>query len=283
EGFRLRHHQLESHLNHLVDTSPTRQLVLQLKEQLDPLKRQLGLVDKERQLAALLRSQGQGSGRAGVEFETRAVQAAQRFILPEVLLPDVSLTQPQILTSVTLGAARMELDQVVVQVPAQKGEAVLVLAVVETKRNLNDLAHGFRQRQENLAWLTGTTPGYDPALYRTRSFPTGHFDREVHWRQDEQDYLFRPDSFRLFQPEPTGYFLERLYFITRPGPLWGVSSAGLSRIQYRIATDTHWPPDSEEDLKTYLAWCQSLTDSLETPDLLRLYSTHWAKQIILLS
>src|SRR5690606_30641371 len=187
------------------------------------------------------------------------VQAAQRFILPEVLLPDVSLTQPQILTSVTLGAARMELDQVVVQVPAQKGEAVLVLAVVETKRNLNDLAHGFRQRQENLAWLTGTTPGYDPALYRTRSFPTGHFDLEDHYREYHQNYLSRPAAFRTSQSEANGYFLERLYFIARPGLLCGGSSVGLSLIQYRIATDTHWPPESEEDLKTYLAWCQSLT------------------------
>lgn len=269
---------MECRLNHLIHTCASRQRVLQLQEQLDQLKRQLGLNEKEQRLATLLRRQGQGSGRAGVEFERRAIQAARHLILPQVQPPGASLTELRILTGVTLGAARMELDQLIIQQPAQPEEAVQVLAMVETKHNINDLAHGFRQRQENLAWLTGAASGYDPAQYRTRSFPRGHFDRPVRWSQAGQDYLFGPESFRLFQAEPGGYFLERLYFITRPGPLWGISSAGLSRIQYRIATDIEY----EDDLPAFLAWCQSLTHPLETPDLLRLYSTHGAQQIILL-
>src|SRR5690606_17217403 len=229
------------------------------------LKESLGLADKEKQLAALLRRQGQSSGQAGQDFEARALQATQHFILPGIQPMDSPVERIQVLTGVTLGAARMELDQLIVQTATRKDEAVLVLALVETKRNINDLAQGFRQRQENLAWLTGAASGYDPAQYRTRSFPSGHFDRPVRWSQAGQGYLFGPESFRLFQAAPGGYFLERLYFITRPGPLWGISSAGLSRIQYRIATDIEY----EDDLPAFLAWCQSLTHPLETPDLLR--------------
>ena len=78
---------------------------------------------------------------------------------------------------VTLGAAGTELDQVIVRLPSRAERPVEVLAVVEVKRNLNDLAHGFRRRQDDLAWLTGHTANYDPRRYRTRQFPTGHFDK----------------------------------------------------------------------------------------------------------
>lgn len=284
EGFRQQQLHLETRLRHLVEASPTRQRVIQLREQLDQLKESLGLVDKEKQLAALLRRQGQSSGQAGQDFEARALQATQHFILPGIQPMDSPVERIQVLTGVTLGAARMELDQLIVQTATRKDEAVLVLALVETKRNINDLAQGFRQRQENLAWLTGTPTGYDPELYRNRNFPNGHFDQEVCWAQDGREYLFRPESFRLFHPETSGYFLERLYFITRPGPLWGLSSAALSRLQYRIATDERCQLDDDGYLQSLLEWCQSLAEPLETPDLLRLYceTPAKAKHIILL-
>lgn len=283
--FLSRHQQLERGMAELIAANPQRQRLLQLREQLDRLRQQLGLVEREERLAALLKQGGRHSGQAGEDFETRAVEATHRFILPRLQDAATPPGRLRVLTGVTLGAARLELDQLVIRLPDNENDAVQVLALVESKRNINDLAQGFRQRQENLAWLTGDSQGYDPELYRNRQFPDGHFDREVRWEQDGQTFRFRPESFRLFRRDESGHFLERLYFITRPGPLWGISSAGLSRIQYRVATDTQWQPDDEGYLQTLLHWCQELTEPLETPDLLRLYAESPARagQIILLS
>src|SRR5262249_34531687 len=142
---------------------------------------------------------------------------------------------------VTLGAARIELDQLVVRQRNNSTLPVEVLALVEVKRNINDLAHGFHQRQENLAWLTGQGDRYDPKAHRTRSFPTGHFDRNVFHEEAGTYCLLGPGSFRLFGREQSpGLFRDRLYFICRAGAMWGVSAAVLGRIRFRVATDERW-------------------------------------------
>jgi len=106
-----------------------------------------------------------------------------------------------------------------------------VLAVVEVKRNLNDLAHGFGLRQENLAWLTGDTAHYDPGQCRTTYFRSGHFDREAIHQQDGDSFVFARSSFSRFRRDPAaGLFLDRLCFITRAGTMWGVSTAALARL-----------------------------------------------------
>src|SRR5262249_13314775 len=137
----------------------------------------------------------------------------------------------------------------------------------------NDLAHGFRQRQEDLAWLTGGRGRYDPAPHRTRHFPSGHFERPAVHRQEGMDFVFAPGSFRRFRRDSaTGHYLARLYFIARAGPLWGVCAAALARIAFRVATDERWQPDSDAYLRRLLEWCRSLAQPTETPDVLRLYA-----------
>ncbi|HKB04504.1 MAG TPA: hypothetical protein VKD90_19935, partial [Gemmataceae bacterium] len=152
-------------------------------------------------------------------------------------------------------------------------EPVDVLAVIEAKRNINDLAHGFLRRQIDLAWLTVEPGGYDPAAFRTGQFPTGHFDRPaVHW-QDVQAFRFTPDSFRRFVRDPqSGYFRDGLYLVTRSGPVWGVSGAAQARISARIATDEDWDPADEPYLGRLFDWCRSLAGPVETPDVVRLYT-----------
>jgi len=151
-------------------------------------------------------------------------------------------------------------------------QPVEVLAVVEVKRNINDLAHGFRQRQ-NLAWLNGNTDKCDPGMYRTNRFRAGHFDGEALHRESDEVFRFARHSLRRFRSErATGLFLSRFYFITRPGTLWGVSSAALARISSRIATDQRWNPNSDSYLRNLLRWCQSLAEPKETPDVLRLFA-----------
>lgn len=190
----------------------------------------------------------------------------------------------RVLQGVTLGAARMEIDQLLVRCSGDADEPVEVLALVEVKRNVNDLAHGFGLRQENLAWLTGDEARYDPEAYRTSSFPEGRFDRAIHESGGER-YVFDAGSFRRFRPDPaTGLLLDGLYLVTRPGAIWGVASAALARIAYRVSTDERWAPENEAYLRKLLEWCRSLAHGVETPDVLRTYAAAQdrAQQLLLL-
>jgi hypothetical protein len=272
--FQARQRELRREQELLIRASPARQELLRVREELRRLRSRLGLERAEAELAELLLDQGRRSGHSGGSFEQQALSLTWHTIVPDLLGRTGATARLRVLTGVGLGAARTELDQLLIRAPRQPGQPVEVLALVEVKRNLNDLAHGFRRRQENLAWFTGETGRYDPGEYRTRYFRSGHFDREAVHEQEGERFVFTRGSFRLFRREPGGGpFLRRLYFITRAGPLAGVSASALSRIRHRVATDERWQPDSEAYLRELLRWCQSLAEPLEAPDVLRLYGS----------
>jgi len=258
----------------LIDASQERQAVLRAAADLWSLRTEIGLDQEEARLAMLQKQRGRRAGRSGASFEQLALAWTRRYIVPELLRAAARATRSvRVLMGVTLGAARTQFDQMVVRMP-DGDQPVEVLAVVEVKRNINDLAHGFRQRQENLAWLSGDTDKYDPRVYRTNRFRAGHFDGEALHREGDEVFRFARSSFRRFRNErSSGLFLSRFYFITRPGTLWGVSSAALARISSRIATDVRWSPNSDSYFRDLLRWCQSLAEPMETPDVLRLFAS----------
>lgn len=267
-----------------IRSSPERRKLLRLDRNLRRLRASLGLDEREAAVARLLRERGRRGGGAGRAFEATTEDLVRCLVCPEVAGSD--RVRPsgdvRVLRGVTLGAAKVELDRVVVRVVP--GAAVEVLAVAEAKRNINDLAHGFRRRQEDLAWLTGGA-GSGNVEYRTRMFPSGQFDREVIHEERGESFRFGPGSFRRFRRDPdTGLFLDRLYLVSRPGPVWGVSSAALSKINHRVATDERWDPDDEAYLVELHEWCRSLAGRCETPDLLRLLAegADRAKRLILI-
>ncbi len=273
-AFQARLLDLQREQARLTASSPERLALLRAGEALGRLRAALGLDREEECLDQLQRQRGRRSGHAGEAFERLARTLTETVLVPELLRrgKGAAARPVRVLEGVTLGAARTELDQVVIrQAPA--GKAVEVLAVIEAKRNINDLAHGFRLRQENLAWLTGDTGRYDAAVYRTGHFSTGHFDRAAVHEQGGETFVFAPGSFRRFRREPgSGLFLRRLYFITRAGMLWGLSSAALARVSFRVATDERWDPDDETYLDGLLGWCRSLAEPLEAADVIRLYA-----------
>jgi hypothetical protein len=275
-AFQDRQQRLLDEQANLVQSSPTRQHLLRVHAELQQLRSSIGLDREEVCLEKLLTQQGRRSGRSGESFEQGALAATETVIVPDLLRGGESAESPRrlrVLRGVTFGAARTEFDQLVVRLPRRDGRPVEVLAVVEAKRNINDLAHGFLRRQENLAWLTGDADAYDPALYRTQRFRSGHFDREAVHHQQGETFPFARTSFRRFRRDPaSGLFLDRLFFITRPGTLWGVSAAALGRLGFRVATDERWDPDSDVYLGKLLHWCLSLAGPTEAPDVLRLYA-----------
>jgi hypothetical protein len=273
---------LEAERAELVRSSPERQTLLRLTAVLDSLRREIGLDREEARLRQLLTERGRRSGRSGESFESRSAAVTRDHILPE--WESAEADDLRVLRGVTLGAARTEFDQLVVRVPGG-GQPVEVLAVVEAKRNVNDLAHGFARRQEDPAWLTGERDRYDPAEHRTWAFPAGHFDRPAEHRQDAEVFALAPGSFRHFARDPAaGLFLDRVYLVTRDGPIWGLSAAALARIGYRVATDAGWDPQSESGLRRLSDWCRSLAGPFETPDLLALFAAtpERARQVLVL-
>jgi hypothetical protein len=275
DAFRARRAALEAERDERIAASPARALLLRLDAELERLRVESGVGAEEARLEEMLRAQGRRSGRAGGGFEAEALRAVREHVLPE--LGDGLVT---VLTGVTLGAARTELDQVVV-----RGDSpVEVLAVVEAKRSPNDVGHGFARRQENLAWLSGDRAAYDPARHVTRHFPTGHFDRPATHEEQGARFVFGPASFRRFQRED-GHFLAGLYFVTRATPLAGLSGAALGRIRHRAATDERFAPEDDAYLANLLAWCRTLAEPIETPDVLALYAAgpERARQILFLN
>ena len=241
-AFEARRAVLQAERDTLAEASPERTRLLSIERELRRLRAECGVEEEEARLEPLLRAQGQRSGRSGGGFEETALRAVRTHLLPELGEPEAV-----VLTGVKLGAAGTEIDQVIVR----PGTPVKVLAIVEAKHNPNDLGHGFTRRQADLAWLTGNRAAYDPARHVTRHFPTGHFDRPaVHGR-----YVFAPESFRG---------TEKLFFVTRPAPLTGLSGAAMGRLRHRVATDDTSP-------EKLLAWCRTLAEPVEAPDVLARY------------
>lgn len=253
----------------LVRSSPSRQELMRLMTEVEQLRAATGLDQAEVVLKDSLTRRGRHAGRAGATFEDRVGEIAAGPLRGEMTTHAADV---HVLRTVRLGAAGVELDSVLAQRPGRPEAPVEVLAVVEAKRNINDLAHGFRRRQIDLAWLTGDRAAYDPAEHRTGHFTGGHFDRPaVHW-QDGEAFLFDPNSFRRFvRDAATGSYLDGLFLVTRWGPVWGLSGAALSRLAARVATDEEWDPASQPFLDGLFTWARSLAEGVETPDVLRLF------------
>jgi hypothetical protein len=284
-AFQAKREELQGEQERLIQSSSERRALLRLTAELHQLRSATGLDREEERLERLLRRQGRHSGERGEAFEQVALALTGEYVVPDLVrCRDGATGRLRVLSGVTLGAARTEFDQLVVRPARRGGGPVEVLAVVEAKRNINDLAHGFRVRQENLAWLTGDRAGYDPRAYRTAYFRSGHFDREAAHEEGGETFVFARQSFaRLHRDPGAGHFLGRVYLVTRPGTLWGLSSAALAWVSFRVATDERWEPASDRYLGELLLWCQRLAGTFETPDLLRCYfsAPGRARQILL--
>lgn len=132
---------------------------------------------------------------------------------------------------------------------SESAPAVDVLAIVECKRNPDDVVRGFHARQTTLGWLAGSD--YDPEDWRNTRHPTGHFVRGYHpvrlatrvavpgkdaaaARESggkdfyaESAFALTPQSFRRFRKSDAnegGFFLRGLWFITRARTMTGMDA-----------------------------------------------------------
>lgn len=267
ERFRARRDALAREHEEYTRSSPERQALLRLRRELEALRAEAGLDPAEAELERLGAERGRASTRHGAGFERLALSLTRERLLPEIAAEAPPGARIEVLVGVTLGAADVEIDQLVVRVPEDPSRPVEALAAVEAKRNPNDLAHGFRRRRADLAWLRGEGGLHDAERRRSRSFPAGLFDRPAGHRQGGETFVLAPESFARLEP-PRG-----LCLISREGALWGVSGAALGRIAHRASTDERWDPEDEGYLESLREWCLSLTEPMEAPDVLRLYAS----------
>jgi hypothetical protein len=263
--------ELQRQVLNLTKRSEERATLDRVENALERVREQVGFKREVALLEGLQRKHGRSSGRSGVAFEVAASEATRLVLLPE--LANGSAAPLTVLHGVKLGAARTEIDQLVIRMVDGADEPVEVVALIEAKRNPNDLAHGLRRRLENLTWLAGYREGYDAGVYRTRSSPSGHFDGAAMHREGGEGYRFTRESFgRFYSDLSTGALPRYVYLITRSSYLWGIGCSGLGRIAHRISSDVGWNPGDGDYLATLLRWCQGLTEEIEAPDLIRRYA-----------
>jgi len=251
----------------------------------------LGITRLKRELDQMLKKQSQSTGTAGKRFEEISTDLCNNEILPMFI--DSSLSSEEqaserdrlrILSNVTLGLARSEFDNILIRKADKPEEPIEVLAMIEAKRNMNDLIKGFNMRQENLGFLCRNEEKYDKAAYRTKRFTAGVFDREAVHEEHGESYVFAPSSFRHFQVEPkSGHYLERLFFIADTRRLQGLSSAEYSRVTFKMSKDVHFDPNDLEYVESFQKQVYEMVSSFQTRDVLELYAANsqWANRIFM--
>ncbi len=253
------------------------------------LKEKIGLTQAKADLEKLNKSLGRRMGSTGDAFEEQCRTFVRQIFFSVLAKRDPKFRRNykkmHILRGVSLGCARAELDYVVVAKKREK-EPVTVYAIVEAKRNINNMAESFSIRQENIAWFTKTEKDYPAELYRTKVFTKGHFDKEAIHKVQDEEFLFAPSSFDLFKKDPsTGHFMDRLFFICAKRYLMGMSPGDYSKIMYRISTDMEFDLEDEEYVRKLLGWSKENISPWVTYDLLKIYASKesWAQQIIVAS
>ena len=246
------------------------------RRSLDRFEIEIGLPDVQAELEDIQRNRGRRSSSGGRRFEDVSEALITKLVIPEFDRPVICLS------GLTLGCARGEFDHLLVT-PPEGHKPVEVLAMVEAKRNINDLAHGFRLRQENLAWLRSDDTGFDPDQYRTSHYPAGRFDRPFDHEIDGVTYRFDPSSFAGFERHPaTGDYLRGLWFVTEARSLNGVSGGEREKISYKLATDRLIRFNRPSSLDPLHDWVLDLIAPLQARGVLERYAdADLARQILL--
>ena len=157
-----------------------------------------------------------------------------------------------------------------------------VLAVVEIKRNPDDIGEAFVSYQKSLAWLGGWTSTYAAEEWKTKTHPSGHFgDKPFMIVRGDEIMAFAVESFSHFRrrditlncisdleslaSHPTSdcnrpiplvnssntcqysLFIDDLYFVAKPSSLDGVSSKASSWLLSKISTNEQFDMELQDD------------------------------------
>lgn len=207
-----------------------------------------------------------GSGRnfRGKSFESQSVEIVRSCLLPyladkyNVSVEDMLIVQNLRLGMASSNGSTAEIDSVVCvrngACPKPKGTYVTVLAIVEVKRNPDDIGSAFVNYQAPLAWLTGISDPSDSARWVTKSYPKGIFDRPFIQVHQGEPLVFTQESFKKLTPRKitsimpvdmqnffeasTGsklHFVDDLFFVVKDGPVDCMISRSVATVLSMIA------------------------------------------------
>ncbi len=286
-GFQSKLSALDEEETQILTQTPEKARLDEAELALNRYREDIGLVALEEEILLLNKEQARHTNRAGTRFEDVCRAFAEAEMLPQLKERGDSIEPGRIfiLGGVTLGIAHTEIDNIIVRVADDPKEPVEVLAVVEAKRNINDVASGFFMRQQNLGFLTNNDTMYEPERYITKVFREGRFDKPAVHKEHDREFCFSVDSFRHFSPEQgVGYFVDRLYFVVQKRKLLGADSGFLSRIMHRVSTDANFDLNDDAYLRSLHQWILETLPPLQTRDVMEYYAQNeaWAKQFFVL-
>lgn len=267
----------------------------QVKESYQDFRNQTGLNDAELSIQVIQKKQAKNSHSLGFKFEEDAVRCAHHLIIPHLITHqaiggDALLrSQIRVLTQVTLKAAQAELDVVIVRLPIHSEDPVKVLAIIEAKRNPDDVSSGFMIRQENIAWFSGDQSHYDLERYRNQTYSHGHFDQGIwhHEKEDDTKYYFDPSSFSYFKRDVnSNYYLNRMYFVTMRRRLSDLPSDQKGLLQHYLSTDHRFYDLTEDTMHTLYKTMQNHKGKVKSShEIMSLYAQNpiTSRRIILLN
>lgn len=243
----------------------------------------------------VLKSSQQLSGRSrnerGFSFEDAAEDVLVNYLLPDLAAKEsMQVSELVLVRNVKLGMASQkgstaEIDCLVcvrgapcpksvsetgTQAAFKSVDFCRVLAVVEVKRNADDIADAFCSYQQALTWLCGLEGLYDPASWKTRAYPRGHFDRPFIHCSNGENLLFTRESFAgLCRREVTvdwsthgsslehasksglgsslELFIDRLYFVTREAKLESVGSKTMNWVMHHVASSEQFDDELSDE------------------------------------
>jgi hypothetical protein len=272
----------------LLKQTPEKRLKDEAEQALVRYKKDIKLSQLEKEAEQINRSLAKKTTSSGISFENITSQFVCSHLIPQFTLSSVDTGSSEIhlLSRVKMGIARTELDNLVVRLDStDPTKPVEVLAMIEAKRNANDIAEGFVMRQENLAFLCGREDRYNPDDYYTKYFRKGRFDRVASHEENGRHYYFDTSSFRHFHPSPKlNYYVDHLFFVILNRPLVGMSSSEYAKIMHRISTDVAFELRDDAYISHLLDWTRKLISPIQAHNVLQMYlqEPSWTKQIMII-
>ena len=225
---------------------------------------EVGLTSAEKFKSDAQKDSGSGRNVRGKSFESQAVEIVRSCLLPylaekhNVPVDDMLIVQNLRLGMASANGSTAEIDSFVCvrngACPKPRGTHVTVLAIVEVKRNPDDIGHAFVNYQAPLAWLTGQSDPSDTARWVCKTYPKGIFDRPFIQVHQGEPLVFTKDSFKKLTSRPitsimppdmqssfeasTGsklHFVDDLYFIVKDGPVDCMISRSVATVLSLIA------------------------------------------------
>eukprot|EP01041_Mallomonas_annulata_P004756 gene4756-9454_t len=289
----------------LKNTTPEYHILQEAIQKLESCYNDIGLNEANKILKYSQHDSGRGRNERGFSFEDAAEKVLYDHLLPTLAKKEnVSISKLLVVRNVKLGMASQkgstaEIDclicmkaprpeSMIANTASKYSEFCKVLAVVEVKRNADDIGDAFCGYQQSLSWLCGLQDQYNASTWVTKAYPRGHFD------SNGENLMFTKESFEdlsrhevsMSMPITTysienitndkKIFIDKLYFVTRDARLECLHSKALNWILHQVASGEQFDDELSIDCENEIELLRTSVSErfafrLNTVDVINLY------------